>query len=1015
MKEDNSCLDISEIQQTNEEYEEPIQIFHNLMPLKIREILLVSSFYDAFIVEEEGLISEMVIWEYRHLLLSSPPRVTQVTSGKEALEKVKTHKYDLVITMSKNIGMDPFEFGKKIKQECPDLLVVILATDTADLHVCQQRVGEKGIDKAFFWYGDTSLFMAIVKYAEDKINAPYDSVNSNVQVIIMLEDSIRDYSMFLPVIYSEIVQQTQRSISEDLNEMQRLLRRRARPKILLAKNYEEGVELYKKYRNNLLGIISDVKFPRNGKLDHEAGHHFIQFVKKDNPHVPTMLQSTDEKNRKRAEKMGVFFIYKNSPTIMEDFEHFLLKHLGFGDFEFLLPTKVHRKGEKDKVNHEKTKEIAKASNLEEFEKTLQKIPLESIRFHANRNDFSNWLMARCEFKLAMKLRPQKVSDFTTLDEMRKYLVNDFNESRRERQLGVMTELSLQKFEFDASYTRIGGESLGGKGRGIAFIRTLLARYNLQEKYEDVNITVPSTVAIGTDEFDKFISENKLHKIINQKKDLPDKEIAKQFLKGTLSDDLKQNLTIVLKHLKKPLAVRSSSLLEDSQNHPFAGMYSTYMIPNNHKDNKIRLEQLCQAIKLIFASVFFKDAKSYIESTSAKIEEEKMAIIIQELVGSDYDGRFYPTFSGVAQSYNFYPVSYQKREEGIVSVAVGLGYSVVGGEKVLRFSPLYPNVIPDFSTPELILENTQRELYVLNTKKSDVVLTEKEETTLEKISIMEISKNGTLTNIASTYDREDGMVRDNYSEGGPHLITFAGILKYNVFPLASILREILEAGQKAMGCPVEIEFAVNFDRENKKPPIFAIIQIRPLVLSQEHYEIAWDDDELNNENVFIHSNSALGNGIVDSIKDVVYVPPETFDSSKTFEIANQIGQINRTLTKSNTRYILIGPGRWGTQDRWLGIPVRWGEISNVKVLVETAIEGFNVKPTQGTHFFQNIISRGIGYINTTLDPKESFIDWKWINNQKPQKQLKYVRHIKLLKPLTIKLNGRRGHALVLKQN
>ena len=1013
MAEDDACLDITKSRKDEGDYGFPVQAFHKLMPFKIREILLVSSLYDAFIVEEEGLISEMVIGEYRHLLLSSPPRVTHVTSGSDALSKVKSNKYYLVITMSKNIGMSPFKFGKKIKKECPDLPVIILATDTADLHVCQGHISEEGIDKAFFWYGDSSLFMAIVKYVEDKINAKYDTVNGNVQIIIVVEDSIRDYSMLLPIIYSEIVQQTQRSISDDINEMQRLLRRRARPKILLVDNFEDGIKLYNEYKSYILGIISDVKFPKSGKVDSQAGHDFIKHVRNNNPYVPTMLQSTDPENRERAEELGAFFIHKNSPTLMKDFNHFLLKHLGFGDFVFLVPKKEHNKGEKDKNHHEKTEKIAKASNLIEFEKALKKAPLESIRFHANRNDFSNWLMARSEFKLARKLRPQKVSDFDTLSEMREYLVKVFNESRRERQLGVMTDFTKQKFEFDSSYTKIGRDSLGGKGRGIAFIRTLFARYDFDEKYPDVKITVPSTVAIGTDEFDRFISENKLYKFVNNNRDVPDNEIAKEFLNGKLSDDLKNKLTIVLKHFKKPIAVRSSSLLEDSQNHPFAGMYSTYMLPNSHKNDNLRLNQLCQTIKLVYASVFFKDAKVYIESTSAKIEEEKMAVIIQQLIGNNYNGRFYPTFSGVAQSYNYYPVSHQKRGEGIVSIAVGLGYSVVGGEKVLRFSPNHPEIIPDFSTPSMILENTQRELYVLNTKKQPKLFSEREDETLEKINIKDIVNDGSLNFITSTYNREDGMIRDGFSKEGPHLITFAGILKYDVFPLANIIKDILQAGQRSMGSPVEIEFAVNFDPENKKPPVFAIIQIRPLVIAKEHAHITWEDNDIKKEEILISSNKALGNGLIDSIKDIIYVSPETFDTSKTVEIASQIGSLNKELSENQTPYLLIGPGRWGTQDRWLGIPVAWSEISNVKVMVETALEDFNIKPTQGTHFFQNIISRDIGYLYTTLNTRDSYIDWNWLKVQKPKNKLEYASHIRLNKPLTIKLDGRSGRGLILK--
>jgi hypothetical protein len=1007
MNNEDSCLDFPKIKKTSEEEFEPaFQTFHNLMPFKVREILLVSSLYDAFIVEEEGLISEMVIWEYRHLLLSSPPRVTHVTSGEEALSKVKTRKYDLVITMSKNIGMDPYKFGKKIKEECPDLPVLILATDAADLHFCQENIGQDGVDTAFFWYGDTSLFLAIIKSIEDKINASYDTENGNVQLILVIEDSIRDYSMILPVIYSEIVKQTQRSISDDLNEMQRLLRRRARPKILIAHNYEEGINLYEKYKNNILGVISDVKMPRGGKPDPAAGHDFISYVKKSNPFVPTMLQSTDKENRKKAEEIGTFFIHKNSPTLIQEFNYFLLKHLGFGDFVFYEPKK-----ESEKNHHFELKEITRASNLREFENALQKIPLESIRYHTDRNHLSNWLMARCEFKLAIKLRPQKVSDFKTLDEMRKYLVNVFNESRKERQLGVMSDFTHQKFEFESSYTKIGSESLGGKGRGIAFIRTLLARYNFHQKYPNVKITVPSSVAISTDEFDRFISENNLQKFRENNLDFSDSQIAEDFLKGNLSDKLKEKLLVILKNMKKPLVVRSSSLLEDSQNFPFAGMYSTYMLPNNDKDINNRLKQLCQAIKLVYSSVFYNDARAYIDSTSAKIEEEKMAVIIQELIGENYNGRFYPTFSGVAQSYNYYPISHQRREDGIVSLAVGLGYSVVGGEQVIRFSPKHPEIITEFSNIDSIINNSQKELYVLNLKNFKPRLSENEEMTLEKININDIVKDGTLQHVVSTLDKNDGMIRDGYSEDGPLIITFAGVLKYDVFPLSSILNDILETGQKSMGCPVEIEFAVNLDPNNKKPPEFALIQIRPIIISKEASQIKWNDKDFSKEKIFIKSNKALGNGVIGEVKDIIYVVPETFDSSKTIEIAKEIGDFN--IKQKNIPYLLIGPGRWGTKDRWLGIPVNWKEISNVKVMVETAFEDYNIKPSQGTHFFQNIVSRDVGYINISLNKRESFLDWDWLKAQKSKQHSKYIRHIKLNKPLLIKLDGRNGRAIVLK--
>jgi len=1008
---EKNCIEIPVIQQTPEgDYELPSQVLHNLMPFKVREILLVSSLYDAFIIEEEGLISEMVISEYRHLMLSSPPRVTRVTSGKKALEKINEKNYDLVITMSKNIGMDPFNFSKKIKQKCPGIPVVVLATDTADLHTCQKRITEKTIDKAFYWNGDSKLFLAIIKYIEDKINVNYDTKNANVRVLIMLEDSIRYYSMFLPIIYTEIVKQTQRSLSEDLNEMQRLLRRRARVKILLTDNYEEGLKLYEKHKDYALGIISDVNFLNKGKQDPKAGYNFIKYVKKDNKHLPTMLQSSNPENRKRADDLGIFFIYKNSPTLLQDFNHFLLNHLGFGDFIFLLPTKKYKKNETHKKQHDNTKEIASASNLKEFEKVLQKIPLESIHFHANRNDFSNWLMARGEFKLANKLRPQKVTDFKSLDENRKYLIRVFNESRKSRHMGVTTDFSKQKFEFKSSFTKIGGDSLGGKGRGIAFIRSLISRYEFDTRFKNVNITVPNTVVITTEEFDRFIKENNLSVLGDKEKNYSNKFIAQKFLKAKLSNELKKKLRFVLKYFKSSLAVRSSSLLEDSQNHPFAGMYSTYMLPNNAKKIDERLEQLYQAIKLVYASVYFKDAKSYIKSTSSKIEEEKMAIIIQEIVGQDHNGRFYPTFSGIAQSYNFYPVSHQTRDDGIVSLAVGLGHSVVGGEQVLRFCPKYPEILPDLSTPSEIFENSQKKLYVLNTKKSKITLNERDELTLKKLDISDISKDGSLQYLSSTYDQNDGVIRDSFSEKGPYLITFSGILKYNLFPLSDLLKELLKIGKNAMGCPIEIEFAVNLNEKGKNT--FAILQIRPLVISKEHQEISWDDEEIDEKTLMMKSDTAMGNIFIENVQDIIYVPPSKFDLTKTMEISREIEILNSNFSEKN-KYILIGPGRWGTQDRFLGMPITWNQISNVQIMVETALPDFNITPTQGTHFFQNIISKGVGYVYVPLNKKRGFIDWNWLKKQELVEEKKYVNHIKLKKPLQIKINGKTGKAIFIK--
>ncbi len=1012
MENDDICFDFSEIPKLlDTDFELKKHTYHILMPKRVRNILIVSSLYDAFVIEEEGLITELVIGQYQHHLLSAPPHITHVTSGKDAFNRLKTCNYDLIITMSKNIGMDPYDFGKKIKKENPSIPVVLLATDIADIDLVKNREGEEGIDKVFYWTGDSTLFLAIIKYIEDSLNAKYDTKNGNVRVIIMVEDSIKHYSMFLPIIYTELVQQTRRSLSEDLNEMQRLVRRRARPKILLAQNYEEAVNLYYIYRDYVLGVITDINFPRRGKIDPEAGFKLVKYIKQDQKYIPIIMQSSYTKNKTRAESMETFFLDKNSPTLIQDFHHFVLNHLGFGDFVFLKPIKQKKKKNSPEALHQDTVEIARVSNMKEFEEVIQKVPLKSIQYHADRNDFSNWLMGRCEFKLAMTLRPKKASDFIDLNEVRKHLLREFNESRRERQLGVITDFSHQKFEFDSSFTRIRGDSLGGKGRGLAFIRSLLARYDFNKKYPEVDITVPNTVVIGTLEFDKFIEENNLKELV-KKKEISDEEIAQAFLKSKIRDELKNDLTKVIEHFKTPIAVRSSSLLEDSQSRPFAGIYSTYMLPNNHKNSTVRLNQLCQAIKLIYASVFYIEPKIYIESTSSKIEEEKMSIIIQELVGNDYDGKFYPTFSGVAQSYNFYPVGHQTYEDGIASVAVGLGKTVVGGGKTLRFCPKYPENIPEFSSPESIFKNAQRELYVLDTTKKNIKLSGKEDTNLKNINIEDIKNDGTLTHVVSTFDRNDGIIRDEFSLEGPSLVTFAGILKYNTFPLTLILNDILDLGQIGMGCPIEIEFAVNFNQYENSIPTLAILQIRPLVPSNEQIQISWDDN-FNKKSIFIHSDKALGNGLIKSIKNIVYIPPNKFDSTKTIDIAKEIDLINQDLTKAKKPYILIGPGRWGTEDRFLGIPVKWNQISGVRVMVETALENFVTEPSQGTHFFHNITSRGIGYINVSYNSKISFIDWKWLEEKKPNKSLKYVNHVELENYLTIKLDGRKSSALIEK--
>ena len=723
--------------------------------------------------------------------------------------------------------------------------------------------------------------------------------------------------------------------------------------------------------------------------------------------------------------------------------------------------------------HDSTIELGRTSDMREFEQLMQRVPIESILFHAERQTFSNWLMARGEFRLARKLRPRKVTEFRNSDAIRDYLITVFKESRREKQYGIITDFKRQTFEFESSFSRLGGGSLGGKGRGIAFIRSILTRYNIRHKYRDVSITIPNTVVIATDEFDRFMKANDLRKF-TKLEDITDEEIAGTFLSGELPEETRSELRRLLEHFRTPLAVRSSSLLEDSQNYPFAGIYSTYMLPNNHHDIEVRLEQLCRAVKLVYASMFYSNALTYIRSTASRVEEEKMAVVIQEVVGKDHTGRFYPNFSGVAQSYNFYPVSHQSYEDGIVSLAVGLGKSVVGGEKVIRFSPRYPELIPEFSNADAIFNNSQKSLYVIDMEHKEFELTVDEESTLKRLDVVDIEKDGTLDTIASTFDRDSGMIRDSMDFDGPHLVTFAGILKYRTMPLAPLLNDLLNVGERSMGCPVEIEFAVNIDQisawdrgenqgenlietqeekreeelgekqgeeqretrsgtqeENQREkPTFSILQIRPIVIPHEHCDIT-HDLEGDRESVFIHSDMAMGNGQIANIRDIVYVPHEVFEPSQTVAMAREVGEINRKLAMEKRPYLLMGPGRWGTEDAWLGIPVVWQDISGVKIIVETSMENFNIEPSQGTHFFQNMISRKIGYISIPFRGGEwkkrgeggrggnrpgnmdSFVDWEWLEGLPREQAGKFFRIVSLASPLVVKLDGTCGGALLLK--
>jgi DNA-binding NarL/FixJ family response regulator len=979
--------------ETIDSFDLSFKVFHELMAAKVTDILLVSSPYEAFIMEEEGRLAERIIHEYRGLNLSRPPMLTWVSSAREALEALSRKKFDLVITMPRVDETDAYVLGRKIKERFPDLPVYLLVHNTSRHMLDLKYSDRKTIDRIYVWYGNSDLLLALIKNREDRMNVAYDTRRAKVRVIIIVEDSPIYSSSLLPLLYKEIVTQTQAVMEESVNDEHRILRMRARPKILVAENYEEAVDLYQKYKPYLLSIFSDVRFPRNGKMDETAGFSLLSRIRYENPDLPLLILSSEENNREKAATIPAVFLNKNSPALHSEIRKFFMQYLGFGDFTFRLPDGT---------------EIAKASNLREMEEILFSIPDESVYYHAQRNHFSSWLMARSEIMLASKLKPVKVTDFTNTRQIKKYLVDCIYERRMGRQKGIITEFDPDNFDPDADFVKVGKGSLGGKARGLAFMSTQLKENPERLKqFKDIEISVPKTWVISTDGFDAFISENNLKDLSTG--EYNDKEVTDLCLAAHIPDWLKHNLELYLKHTRYPLAVRSSSLLEDAQFQPFAGIYKTYMIPNNHSDFDRRLEQLMSAIKLVYASTYLEAPRAFSKSTSHRMEDEKMAVVIQRMTGKAHGGYYYPAVSGVAQSYNFYPLSHLKPQEGIAHIALGLGKTVVEGGTALRFSPKYPQFLPQFSTVDDTLSNSQRLFYALKMDGVPEDLAAKDDATLAKLEIDAVSTHAPIKYLCSTYLPQDHRIRDGAQAPGYPVLTFANILKYDFFPLAQILSELLFIARKGMGCPVEMEFAVNLPLGDNQMPRFDLLQIRPMAIRQYHLEVEIREEEIRQ--AFCYSTMALGNGQFNEINDIVYVNPDTFDPAHTIKIAAEVGKMNAQLVQENRKYLLIGPGRWGSADRWLGIPVKWSDISGVGAIVETTTENLKADPSQGSHFFHNITSLGIGYF-TTSENGEGFINWKWLQALPAAKESAYLKHVKLKKPLTIKIDGKKSHAVIL---
>ncbi|MBV8053021.1 MAG: histidine kinase [Acidobacteriaceae bacterium] len=970
--------------------------FENLMPFRVQDILLVSSLYDSFILREDGRLNELLIGESLELNLQQIPGITHVPTGNEALTIARAQpRFNLIVTNLEVGDMDAAQLAAEVKAAGLDIPVVVLAYDYRQIKRFIERNPVTDLEWIFLWQGNIRILISIVKYIEDKRNVMHDTHAIGVPVILVVEDNIRYYSSFLPAIYTELITQSKRVIREGLNVAHKLMRMRARPKILLSSTYEDAMREAMKYREYLLGVVSDVEFPMDGELSTEAGFQLAHLVRQEVPDVPIVLQSSRTEFRGRAQAEGFSFLRKRSPTLLKDLRRFLMDQAGFGDFIFRLPD---------------GSEVARASDLHELETRLDEVPGESIAYHSERNHFSRWLRARTEFALAQKLRPRKVSDFPTVEDLRHDLIDSITEYRAEQSQVLIGDFNPTTFQSTDNYfLRIGGGSLGGKARGLAFIRHLLHNNRLGRRFPEVRIAVPPSLVLATDFFDRFLAENNLLDFAMHCSD--DAQIRERFLASPLPASLRDNLLAFLSEVDYPLAVRSSSLLEDSQYQPFTGVYETFMLSNQHAGLVARLEQLMEAIKRVYASTFSQHAKAYVRATPYRLEEEKMAVIVQQVVGTIHGNRFYPDFSGVVRSHNFYPVPPMKAADGIAAVALGLGRMVVDGGKCLTFCPRYPRNIIQFSSVEDILANSQREFWALELdhgeRSPDSIIQLRE----VRFGLEIAESDQTLANVGSTYSVDNHAVYDGISRLGARIVSFAPILKHGVFALAAILEQLTEIGEGAFGRPVEMEFAVRLPLSQNDPAEFGFLQIRPLVLSREGEELRMQD--VAPDQLVCQSSQVLGNGRIEDLCDAVVVDVHRFERVRSQEVAECVARLNSKLNEAGIPYLLIGVGRWGSNDPWLGIPVKWDEISGARVIVEAGFRDYRVTPSQGSHFFQNLTAFQVGYFTANPDAGEGFVDWPWLASQPAVEEQGCVRHLRFDQPLVVVMNGKTSKGMIFK--
>lgn len=975
---------------------------HKFMEYRIHQILLVCCSYDGFILEEDGHIESQINKEYLELNISNPPSFTRVSSTSEALALLGSEqKFDFILTMY-NVGEpDVFEFSHIVKAKHPQIPIALLTSFSKDIYRRIEDYDKTAIDYIFCWHGNADLIIAIIKLVEDSMNADVDINSGGVQAIMLVEDSIRFYSTYLPELYKMLLIQNTEFLKDALNEQQQILRKKARPKILLATNYTDAVNTYQKYKKNILGVISDVGFVINhadpsSEEKHDAGIDLCRLIKEDNPLMPILLQSSQTSFESIAKELGVGFLAKNSKTLLSQLYEYISREFAFGDFIF--------------KDMETGKVIGQAKDLAQMQDLIAKVPDDVFYYHTSLNHLSKWLYSRGLFPLAASIRRQNKTHFSTTKEHRSAIVNLIQDYRIFLGQGVIAKFDRETYGDSIAFARIGDGSLGGKARGLAFMNTTLIKYQLYNKYENVRIVIPRSIVVATEYFDQFISNNGLKHIISH--EFSDAEILSEFVSSTISHSLHKKLKAFIKTIKSPLAIRSSSKLEDSHYQPFAGIYSTYMIPYiDNEDQMLRF--LLKAIKSVYASVYFSESRAYIQSSQNLISEEKMAVIIQEVCGTEQDGLFFPTFSGVARSINYYPIGDEKSEDGVCNVAMGLGKLIVDGGRTLRFSPKHSQKVLQTSVPELALRETQNEILALSLKPEEFLTSVDDAINIHKLNLTEIANFRNSKFVTSVWDRENERISDSPYDSGRKIITFNNVLKYNTFPVAEIVSDILDAAVEEMRCPVEIEFAVNMDLPTNQPKIFNLLQVRPIIDPQNNRPANWDQIEISD--ALIYGENALGIGYMEDVQDIIYVKSDSFSNLSTAEIAEEILEINNQFKEEQRSYILVGPGRWGSSDPFLGIPVKWKHISEAKVIVEAGIKGFEVEASQGTHFFQNVTSLGVGYLTINPFRGDGVFNVDKLNDMEAKYEGKFLRHIHFEKELYVHIDGRSNKGIVKIEN